>query len=472
MIPYKSIDIIGGGIIGITLATEILRLIRQRESSTEVHLFERRGKLGIENTEKSFEGFRTYWFTPEEIRFYLHSIHAFKDLKAHFHPQGGDSSEYTHRLMSSQYRELGYHYFLSEKDFQEALQLREIFEECGVPLNYYSKDEAQKIDWIHSNFNLDAFVPDEDAWIDTHFDLDKWNASGLDLDSLLPKEPNHYPIAGYVHVPIAGFISVGDVVAAYQAVFEQMGGHLHLCSRIVGLDHQSTKIKTIRYRKTRESKSGELIEDDTVHQKSTDYVVNASGVWADDLNELVIGERLGITPHRRLAHIVQPPAGYHTDHGMVLLRNRVIRPEGDKIWLYYTVENEQPGIETAIPDHALYDTYFFKYIYPVFCYPGKSFIRNAESLGLYDSLNARGWMGHYADTADERPFIGVPRPDSIENYAVSSGYSGHGVQASIAAAQGLAHTILQLKDPPVVLIPSIYAADRDLTGLNPDHSRL
>jgi len=469
MVPYKSIDIIGGGIIGITLATELLRTIRQKGMSTEVHLFERRGKLGMENTEKSFEGFRTYWFTSEEIQFYLHSILAFKDLKSYFH---SDLSKNTDISVSAQYRESGYHYFFSEKDFQDACQLREMFEERGVPLKYYSKDEAQKIGWIHANFNLDAFVPDEDEWIESHFDLDQWNASGLDLDRIIPKEQNHYPIAGYVHVPIAGFISAGDVVSAYQSVFDNLGGHLHLCSQVVGLDHQNTEIKTIHYRKTRESKSGELIVDDAVYQKSTDYVVNTSGVWADDLNELVLGERLGITPHRRLAHIVQPPAGYHTDHGMVLLRNRVIRPDGDKVWFYYTVEDEKPGIETAIPDHALYDTYFFKYIYPVFCYPGKSFVRNAESLGLYGSLNARGWMGHYADTPDERPFIGVPRPHKIENYAVSSGYSGHGVQASVAAARGLGHTILQLKDSPDVKIPSFYAADRDLRSAHPDHSRL
>ena len=81
-------------------------------------------------------------------------------------------------------------------------------------------------------------------------------------------------------------------------------------------------------------------------------------------------------------------------------------------------------------------------------------------------------MGHYADTPDERPLIGVPRPDTLENYAVSIGYSGHGVQASIAAALGLTHDILQISDPPVVKIPDSYSASRDLTRAKPDHSRL
>jgi glycine/D-amino acid oxidase-like deaminating enzyme len=60
----------------------------------------------------------------------------------------------------------------------------------------------------------------------------------------------------------------------------------------------------------------------------------------------------------------------------------------------------------------------------------------------------------------------------MENYAVSSGYSGHGVQASIAAARGLAQIILQINDQPAVEIPSIYAADRKLTETVSDHSRL
>ena len=65
---YKSIDVIGGGIIGITLATELLRELKRHNIETDVHLFERRGQLGMENTEKSIEGVRAYWSTPEEIR--------------------------------------------------------------------------------------------------------------------------------------------------------------------------------------------------------------------------------------------------------------------------------------------------------------------------------------------------------------------------------------------------------------------
>ena len=81
-------------------------------------------------------------------------------------------------------------------------------------------------------------------------------------------------------------------------------------------------------------------------------------------------------------------------------------------------------------------------------------------------------MGHYADTPDERPLIGVPRPNIIENYAISAGYSGHGIQASIAAALGLTHKILRLEGKPRVDIPAIYSADRDLAKSKSDHSRL
>jgi glycine/D-amino acid oxidase-like deaminating enzyme len=159
MVSYKSIDIIGGGIIGLTLATELLRLIQKRGGSAKVHLFERRGQVGIENTEKSFEGVRTYWLTPEEIRFYLHSIHAFKDLTAHFRSEGDLPSKNTGTQMSARYRQKGYHYFLSENDFCQVSKLQDLFADAGVPLELYSKDEAQTIPWIQTNFDLYSAIP-------------------------------------------------------------------------------------------------------------------------------------------------------------------------------------------------------------------------------------------------------------------------------------------------------------------------
>jgi hypothetical protein len=157
---------------------------------------------------------------------------------------------------------------------------------------------------------------------------------------------------------------------------------------------------------------------------------------------------------------------------MVIMNQRVIRPDGNKIWLYYTPPDELAGIHDEQPSDKTFDHYFFKYIYPVFCHPEEPFIWNAGQIGLYGSVDSRGWMGHYADTPDERPLIGRPEPDSIENYAVSTGYSGHGIQASIGAALGLTHQILELPGIPFPQIPDIYSAQRDLNVSMADHSRL
>lgn len=471
---YDSIDIIGGGIIGTTLATELLCEIRRRGFKTEVHLFEKRGQLGIENTEKSFEGVRTYWFTPEEIRFYLASIRAFCDLAAHFgHDARFDDSDLEKGRITAHYRPVGYHYFLSEKEFNGAKQLKELFDEERVPIEFYSKEEAKKIGWIGNNFDLEALVLDEDEWVYRDFDLDAWMEKEFDFGILIPKDKrNNYDIAGYVHVPVAGFVSASDIVSSYRALFEKLGGKLHLCTEVVGLVIKSSTVEAVEYRFRPESGTDGGVANNPIETKPTNYVVNATGVWADDLNQNVIGERLGIIPHRRLAHIVKPPEGYKTDHGMVMLNQRVIRPDQDKIWLYFTPEEEKVGIEEQSPDNTLYDEYFYKYIYPVFCDRERPFIRNAGAIGMYSGVDARGWMGHYADTPDEKPLIGVPRPNTLENYAVSTGYSGHGVQASVAAALGLTHKILQLKGRPDVEIPEIYDASRDLTQSKPDHSRL
>jgi glycine/D-amino acid oxidase-like deaminating enzyme len=459
---YRSIDIIGGGIIGITLATELLRIISKYNLKTEVHLFEKQGQLGIENTEKSFEGVRTFWFTRDELKFYLFSIHAFCDLERYFNDIHWDRSDPEAIRINANYRQVGYHYFFSNQEFQTLLKMKQLFEEAGIPLEYYSKDEAQKINWIANNFNLNGRISFEDTWIIRHFNLDAWREMGFDLREIIPQEKEMaYPIEGYIRVPFAGFISAGEVVASCRWIFEKMGGYLHLNTVVTDFDCQGNRIEAIRF----QSHGSE-------NSKHTDFVVNAAGIWSESLHQKLFGESLGVTPHRRYAHIVNPPKGYQTDHGMVLLRNRVIRPDGDKIWLYYTPEEEKPGIETRQPDARLYDTYFFKYIYPVFCDPHNPFIRSAETLGLFGSVDARGWMGHYADTPDERPLIGIPRPNHLNNYAVSTGYSGHGVQASIGAAAGLAHQILHPSGESKVIVPNIYTADRDLSLTRPDHSRL
>jgi len=471
---YQSIDIIGGGIIGTTLATELLREVRRQGLRTEVHLFERRGQLGMENTEKSFEGVRTYWFTAQEIRFYLTSIRAMQDLVAHFGEDARFSANDPDGVkITANYRPVGYHYFLSEEEFQDALKLKSLFEQSHVPIEFYTKDDARKIDWIANNFDLDALVLDEDEWVLDNFHFESWSKEGFDPRAILPEQSmRHYAIAGYVHVPVAGFVSAGDVVSSYRAVFEKLGGKLHLNTEVTGVDAQNRRVQAIRFRSMHTSGTGGMSRHDKSESKPTDYVVNAAGVWSDELNRAIMGERLGIMPHRRFPLIVKPPQGYRTDHGMVLLKQRVIRPDGDKVWLYYTPPKEKSGIQEEPPDEHTFDEYFFKYIYSVFCHPGRPFVRSAETIGLSGSTDRRGWMGHYADTPDERPLIGVPRPDILENYAVSTGYSGHGVQASIAAALGLTHDILQLSDPPIVKIPDSYYASRDLTRAKPDHSRL
>lgn len=465
MYNFNSIDIIGGGIIGTTLATELLRLIRKHGLDAEVHLFERQGQLGIENTEKSFEGVRTFWFTEEEIRFYLASIRAFEDLAAYFGEDGRFEADDPERVpITASYRPVGYHYFLSEDEVRAFRPNLELFERAGVPISLYSKDEAREIGWIRNNFDLDAEILDSDDWVFEHFDLEGWMDQDFDLDRIVPEsERRSWVMGGYVHVPVAGFVSAGDITASYRAVFERLGGVLHLNTEVVGVGSENDRVRSLRFRSVR--------DDGSVEEKHTDFVVNTAGAWSDNLNDRILGERLGVTAHRRIPHIVMPPPGYDTDHGMVILKNRVIRPDGEKVWLYYTPEEEVPGIQKREPDDRMYDEYFFKYVYPVFCHPKRPFIRDAQELGLFSGADKRGWLGHYADTPDERPLIGVPRPWKLSNYAVSIGYSGHGVQASVAAAVGLSHEILGIADSPVH-VPGIYAADRDLGMMRPDRSRL
>jgi len=444
MKDYRSIDIVGGGIIGITLATELLREIKKHNLPTEVHLFERLGQLGIGNTEKSIEGVRPYWFTPEEIRFYMTSIRALRDLKAHFGEDAHFDADDPNRVpITSSYKPKGYHYFLREKEYQSALERKELFESEGVHIAFYSREEASRIDWIQNNFDLCC------------------------CDKNIQET-----IVGYVHVPEAGFVSVGDIVASYRAVFEKLGGVLHVNTEVVGFERAGKRISSIRFRSSTTAGAGKVKQESPIEQKPTDFVVNAAGVWSETVNEWTIDERLGVTPHRRIVHIVKPPPGYITDHGLVILKKRMVRPDEDRLWLFFSSEDEEPGIHETSPDDDVFNDYFFEFLYPVLCDENRPFIRKAGEIGLYSGADSRGWMGHYADTPDERPLIGIPRPDKLQNYAVSTGYSGHGVMGSVAAALGLSHHILELEDKPLVEIPQYYSASRDPTQYKPDDSQL
>lgn len=441
---YGSIDIIGGGIIGITLATELLHELKKHRLKTEVHLFEKFGQLGIGNTEKSIEGVRPYWFTPEEIRFYLTSIRVFQDLKNHFKEDGCFHANDPNRVMiTSSYRAKGYHYFLREEEFINVQENEKMFNSEGVQIELYTKEQAKRIEWIHNNFDL--------------------NACDLNV-----KEA----VAGYVHVPDAGFVSVGDIVASYRAVFEKLGGKLHLQTEVIGFEIGENNIGAIRYRDYTRGEDGNEKNNKNEKLKTTDFVVNTAGVWSENINELVLGERLGVTPHRQIVHIVKPPKGYLADHGLVILEKRMIRPDGDKLWLFFSADDEEPGIHVKPLDNAVFDEYFFKFLYPVLFDEKRPFVRNAGTLGLYSGADSRGWMGHYADTQDEKPMIGIPRSDKICNYAVSIGYSGHGVMGSVAAAMGLTKKILHLDNKIEVTIPNSYSASRNPSIQKPDDSRL
>jgi glycine/D-amino acid oxidase-like deaminating enzyme len=427
-----------------TLGTELLREIRRNNLNTEVHVYERLGQVGIGNTEKSIEGVRPYWFTPEEIRFYMASIRAFHDLPAHFGEDAVFKADDPNRVpITSSYRPKGYHYFLRKGEYENALARKELFESEGVHIAFHSRDEANEIDWIRNNFELSC--------CDTNV-----------------KEI----IFGYIHVPEAGFVSVGDIVASYRAVFEKLGGRLHLNTEVTGFEITGNQIENIKHRSVAGVKKDEDMDKILVEKKSTDLVVNAAGVWSETLNRWAIGGHLGVTPHRRIVHIVKPPPGYITDHGLVILKKRMVRPDEDKLWLFFSPEDEKAGIQETPPSNDDFDDYFFNFLYPVLCDDRRPFIRDAGHIGLYGSTGSRGWMGHYADTPDERPLIGVPRPDKLENYAVSTGYSGHGVMSSVASALGLTHQLLGMEGEPIVNIPHMYSARRDPTLFKPDDSQL
>ena len=433
----RNIGIVGGGSIGLALATELLRTIRRHDLNTTVHLFERNGRFGMENSERSLECVRTYFRTAEEIVFYKKSIEIFSDLAAYF----GEDSPTGERITAS-YQPCGYHYFVTKVEWEHAQKDAPQFDDCGVPIDLVPIEEAEKIDWISQNFDLSVPILGE-------------------------------KLVGYVHVPVAGFINSSSLLASYYAIFEHLGGRFHANSKVLDVELKERKITALIVQPCRvDTGTGTETLQGQSEKIDIDCVINCAGVWADTLNKAWFDRSLGIVPHRRIVHVVMPPKGYYLGekHGLVIVRGRTARPDGDRLWLYYAPDDEASGIQTTPPDNTQFDGSFFNHIQPVFCDEEKPFIREAGTIGLYGGVDSRGWLGHYADSPDQKPFIGLPWADLAENYWVSTGYSGHGVMASSAAGLGLADLILENESR--IIIPSDYAADRDPTRVHADGSRL
>lgn len=182
-------------------------------------------------------------------------------------------------------------------------------------------------------------------------------------------------------------------------------------------------------------------------------VVNAAGPWSGDLAKL-LGLAIPVKARRRSAFLVSCPQKVTTDDTFPVLMDIsgvYVRPEhGDYIL------NASPSPEDDLdnlpldPDFSIFE----EKMWPVL----------AERIPVFEALRVeRAWAGYYEyNTFDQNGLVGQ---FGLENFFLSTGFSGHGLMHSAGVGRGAAELLLHGKFSSIdlgSLSPDRLAADRPI----------
>lgn len=156
-------------------------------------------------------------------------------------------------------------------------------------------------------------------------------------------------------------------------------------------------------------------------------VINAAGAWAGQVGALA-GLEIPVQPFRRCIYMTEPvpslplfPFVIDTASGFY------VRPEGEKLLIGVTNENEPPGENLAV------DWDWLETVLEL----GTGRFPFLENTSI---MRRNCWAGLYENTPDHLPILG--RHPELENYLDASGFSGHGVMHSPATGMLIAEEVL------------------------------
>lgn len=157
-------------------------------------------------------------------------------------------------------------------------------------------------------------------------------------------------------------------------------------------------------------------------------VVNAAGAWAADIAQMA-GIDLPVEPRSRSVFsfhckdetfgsscpLVVDPSGVY------------FRPEGRGFITGHTPDPDPPGFNWAVDYESFYNV-----IWPVL----------ASRVPAFEAIKQTGaWVGHYEyNTFDQNAILGAH--PVVTNFYFANGFSGHGIQQSIAVGRGVSEYVL------------------------------
>jgi sarcosine oxidase subunit beta len=208
------------------------------------------------------------------------------------------------------------------------------------------------------------------------------------------------------------------IATGYLAAAKRNGAILHRATPAIGIRHSKGRIVAV------DTPNGSI---------GCETVVNAAGPWAGQVGALA-GLHVPVLPYRRCIYMTEPVSMPEFPFTIDTSSGFYIRPEGEKLLIGVTNENE-PSSENLSVDWEWLETVLDR---------GARRFPFLENVGI---VRRNCWAGLYEITPDHMPILG--RHPDLDNYIGASGFSGHGVMHSPATGlliaeeiiDGRAHTI-------------------------------
>jgi sarcosine oxidase subunit beta len=176
----------------------------------------------------------------------------------------------------------------------------------------------------------------------------------------------------------------------------------------------------------RRSKGRVVAVDTPAGSISCETVVNAAGPWARQVGALA-GLDIPVLPYRRCIYMTEPVSMPEFPFTIDTSSGFYIRPEGEKLLIGVTNEDE-PSSENQAVDWEWLETVLER---------GAARFPFLGNVGI---VRRNCWAGLYEITPDHMPILG--RHPDLANYIDAAGFSGHGVMHSPATGMLIAEEVI------------------------------
>jgi sarcosine oxidase, subunit beta len=296
--------------------------------------------------------------------------------------------------------------------------------EVNIRLSLYSIERLKNFEQELGGFSglkqigYLLLVSDPEIWASYQKNVALQQSLGVRSRTLTPAEVSKMiPFArvddllGATWCPDDGHCDPHGVATGYLNAARRAGAELRRATAAIGIRRQNGRVCGV------ETPDGFI---------ACETVVNAAGPWAGAVGALA-GLDIPVLPYRRCVYMTEPvelpgcPFVIDSSSGFYM------RPEGEKLLMGVTNENEPAGENLAV-DWEWMETVLER---------GQA---RFPFLGETGIVRRNCWAGLYENTPDHSPILG--RHPELENYIDASGFSGHGVMHSPATGMLIAEEIL------------------------------